>query len=137
MRSILLVSLGLVFVTSINGQRKQIQQPQKWGAIPAEAESATRAFPPQLRSDLARLRDGAMADDYAYRQLAHLTDGIGPRPAGSPQADAAAHYVADELRRLGLEVRLEPVPVPHFLRGIDAAELVEYPGQVEGASQKI
>src|SRR5262249_22073259 len=91
----------------------------------------------QLRIELAKLRDAAMADDYASKQLEHLTDSIGPRPAGSPQADAAAHYVADELRKLGLEVRLEPVQVPHFLRGVDTAELVEYPGQVDGSKQKV
>jgi carboxypeptidase Q len=113
------------------------QKPQAWAALPAEDESARRAFPPQLRSELAKLRDAALADDYAYKQLAHLTDSIGPRPAGSPQADGAAHYVADELRKLGLEVRLEPVPVRRFMRGIDSAELVEYPGQVEGTKQKV
>jgi len=90
-----------------------------------------------LRTELAKLRDAAMADDYAYKQLEHLTDSIGPRPAGSPQADSAAHYVADELRKLGLDVRLEPVQVPRFLRGVDTAELVEYPAQVAGAKQKI
>jgi len=76
-------------------------------------------------------------DDYAYKQLEHLTDSIGPRPAGSPAADTAARYVANELKKLGLEVRLEPVPVTRFLRGNDSAELVEYPGQVEGGKQKI
>ncbi len=113
------------------------QKPPAWAALPPEPESATKAFPPELRNQLAQLRDAALTDDYAYKQLAHLTDNIGPRPQGSPQADAAAHYVADELRKLGLEVRLEPVPVRHFIRGNDSAELVEYPEQVEGAKQKI
>ncbi len=108
-----------------------------WASAPQETETATRAFPPQLRNDLARIRDMALADDYAYQQLEHLTDSIGPRPQGSPQADAAAYYVADELRKLGLDVHLEPVPVRHFERGTDAAELIEYPGQVEGTKQKI
>jgi carboxypeptidase Q len=108
-----------------------------WATPPQETESATRAFPPQLRSELARIRDMALSDDYAYQQLEHLTDSIGPRPQGSPQADAAAHYVADELRKLGLDVHLEPVPVRRFERGTDTAELVEYPGQVEGTKQKI
>jgi carboxypeptidase Q len=106
-------------------------------AIPEEAESAIRAFPLPLRAQLAQIRDAALSDSYAYQQLEYLTDSIGPRPQGSLQADAAAHYVADQMRKLGLEVHLEPVPVHRFERGTDAAELVEYPGQVEGTKQKI
>jgi hypothetical protein len=105
--------------------------------VPVESESATRSFPPQLRTQLDKLRDAAMSDDYAYQQLEHLTDSIGPRPTGSAQADAAANYVADELRKLGLDVKLEPVPVRLFVRGTDAAELVEYPGHVPGTKQKL
>src|SRR5713226_9313576 len=113
------------------------QKPKSWAALPQESETAARAFSPQLRSELAQLRDAALADDYAYKELEHLTDSIGPRPQGSPQADAASQYVAAELRKLGLEVHLEPVPVQRFMRGIDAAELVDYPGHVDGAKQKI
>ncbi|HKW18858.1 MAG TPA: M20/M25/M40 family metallo-hydrolase [Terriglobales bacterium] len=111
--------------------------PPAWAAIPQDSESAIRAFPPKLRGELVQLRDAALADNYAYQQLEYITDSIGPRPQGSPQADAAAHYVADQLRKLGLDVHLEPVPVQRFERGTDAAELVEYPGQVEGTRQKI
>jgi carboxypeptidase Q len=113
------------------------QRAHAWDAVPKEAASATQAFSPQLRNELSKIRDAAMTDDYAYQQLEHLTDSIGPRPEGSPQVDAAAHYVADELRKLGLEVHLEPVPVRRFVRGNDFAELVEYPGQVPDTKQKI
>ncbi len=58
-------------------------------------------------------------------------------PSGSPQAEAAIEYVAGELRKLGLEVRLEPVQARHWIRGAEAAELVEYPGQAPGTTQKI
>src|SRR5215467_977083 len=98
---------------------------------------AEAAYPPQLRADLAALRDAALNDDYAYRQLAHLTENIGPRPSGSPQAEAAVNYVADELRKLGLEVNLEDVKCPHWIRGEETAQLVEYPGQVPNTTQKI
>src|SRR6266851_4136666 len=91
----------------------QGQKAKPWNSLPEEAEAATRGFPPQLRTEMVQIRDAALQDDYAYRQLEHLTDSIGPRPAGSPQADAAVNYVADELRKLGLDVHLEPVTVTH------------------------
>jgi len=139
MRSRLLALPLLVLIFDIASGQTPGAQPRRprWASAPEEAESATRAFPPPLRNELGRLRDAALADDYAYQRLEYLTDSIGPRPQGSPQAEAAARYVADELGKLGLDVHLEPVPVHRFERGTDAAELVEYPGQVAGTTQKI
>src|SRR6266566_9961739 len=94
-------------------------------------------YPPQLVNDLSALREAALEDEYAYRQVAHLTENIGPRPSGSPQAQAAVDYVAAEMRQLGLDVQLEEVKVPHWVRGAETAEIVEYPGQVSGTTQKI
>ncbi len=131
-----LIVLGL-FVSSAVFVNAQSPKTSKWDQVPHEAASLTHEFSPQLRAELARIRDAAMQDNYAYSELEHLTDSIGPRPQGSLQADAAVHYVADELRKLGLDVKLEPVMVRRFLRGDDAAELVEYPGQVPGTKQKI
>src|SRR4030095_16273713 len=100
-------------------------------------DKGAAALSSQLKADLVALREAALADDYAYRQVAHLTENIGPRPSGSVQAERAAQYVGDELRKLGLEVRLEEVKVEHWVRGAETAELVEYPGQAAGTSQKI
>ncbi len=86
---------------------------------------------------LSAIKAAALNDDYAYRQLAHLTENIGPRPTGSPQARAAAEYVATELRKLGLEVVLQQVTVPHWVRGAETAALVEYPGMVPNTTQRI
>lgn len=107
--------------------------PKRNSAVTQEATS----LPAELRDQLVALRDAALADDYAYRQVAHLTENIGPRPTGSVQAQKAAEYVADELRKLGLEVRLEEVKVAHWVRGAETAELVAFPGQVPATSQKI
>jgi carboxypeptidase Q len=102
-----------------------------------QAPSAKEALPAQLFEELTAIKSVALADDYAYRQLAHLTENIGPRQTGSAQADAAAEYVAGELRSLGLEVHLEEVEVPRWVRGAETAQLVEYAGQAPGTSQKI
>jgi carboxypeptidase Q len=105
--------------------------------MPQMSQVQQENFPPQLLDDLTKIRDAALADDYAYHQVAHLTDNIGPRLSGSPQAKAAVDYVADELRKLGLGVQLEEVKVPHWVRGVETAELTEYPGQVPDTKQKI
>jgi carboxypeptidase Q len=43
---------------------------------------------------MERLRDAALKDPYALDELRHLTDNIGPRLSGSPQAQQAVEYVA-------------------------------------------
>src|ERR1700690_3337864 len=106
-------------------------------SVSAQAPAAAITYPPQLLNELTSLRDAALSDDYALQTVADLTENIGPRPVGSPQAQAAVEYVAGELRRLGLEVRLEPVQARHWIRGAESAELVEYPGQAPGSRQKI
>jgi Zn-dependent M28 family amino/carboxypeptidase len=106
-------------------------------SAPQASPSNQQNFPPLLLQQLSAIKAAALNDDYAYHQLAHLTENIGPRPTGSPQATAAARYVADEARKLGLEVRLEPVIVPHWVRGAETAALVEYPGMVPNTTQKI
>jgi carboxypeptidase Q len=98
---------------------------------------AAASLPPALIQELTAIRDAALTDDYAYRQVAHLSENIGPRPVGSPQAQAAIEYVAGEMRKLGLEVRLEPVQARRWVHGAETAELVEYPGQAPGTTQKI
>ena len=102
----------------------------------------TPAPTPELYSakttqDMRSIMQAALASDYAYRQTAYLSNNIGPRLSGSPQAERAVEYVAAELRKLGLEVRLQKVSVPHWVRGDEKAELVEFPGMAAGTMQKI
>jgi carboxypeptidase Q len=94
-------------------------------------------FSKELRDQLQAVRDAALSSDYAWHQLEHLTENIGPRPAGSLQAQASAEYVAAEMRKLGLEVHLEPAEVSHWIRGEEKAQLVEYPGQTPETNQRI
>jgi carboxypeptidase Q len=105
--------------------------------LTAGAQTTAPAWSPSMLEKMRQLRSAALRDNYGYERLAHLSDNIGPRPVGSRQAAAAVEYVADELRTLGFDVRLEKVRVPQWIRGEDRCELVEYPGQVPGTTQKI
>jgi Zn-dependent M28 family amino/carboxypeptidase len=103
----------------------------------AQEPKKVQAWPPELVSKLEKLRDAALSSDYAWRQLAHLTENIGPRISGSPQAQHAVEYVAEEMKRLGLEVKLEKAMVLHWVRGEERATLTVFPGQAPGTTQKI
>ncbi|PYK03883.1 MAG: peptidase M28 family protein [Verrucomicrobia bacterium] len=94
-------------------------------------------FSPQTLADLKRLQQAALNSDYAYKQVAHLANNIGPRLSGSAQAARAVEYVASELKAIGCEVHLERVMVPHWVRGEESAALVQFPGQAENTTHKI
>jgi carboxypeptidase Q len=136
MRVQLALCVSLLFAASTFSNSQQ-QPPVKSAYDAEKPNSGESAYSAQLKADLASLRDAALSDDYAWQQVAHITENIGPRPEGSLQAEAAVNYVADQLRKLGLDVHLEDVQVPRWTRGPETAELVEYPGQVSGTTQKI
>src|SRR6184192_1012909 len=94
-------------------------------------------FSSQTLAELKRLQQAALRSDYAYKQVAHLANNIGPRLSGSSQAAKSIEYVASELKAIGCEVQLERVMVSHWVRGEETAELVQFPGQAENTTQKI
>src|SRR5216117_1445170 len=105
---------------------------------PSPTPTATPVvFSSQTLADLKRLQRAALNSDYAYRQVAHLANNIGPRLSGSAQAAKAVEYVAAELKAMGCEVQLEKVMVPHWVRGEETAALIEFPGQAQNTTQKI
>src|SRR6266705_406335 len=109
-------------------------------ASPARTPTPTatpNVFSPQTLADLKRLQQAALSSDYAYKQVAHLANNIGPRLSGSAQAAKAVEYVANELKSIGCDVQLEKVMVPHWVRGEETAALVQFPGQAENTTQKI
>jgi len=84
------------------------------------------AWTPEQIKTMERLRDAAVTDPYALNELRHLTDNIGPRLSGSPQAGQAVAYVAAEMRALGAEVILVdqcPGSVPGQVSGDDLARV--------------
>jgi carboxypeptidase Q len=126
-RTSLICALAVIvlFLNCLPLSAQQAQNPQQ------------NLYSPQLLKELKQIQEAALASDYAYKQTAYLSNNIGPRLSGSPQAQRAVEYVADELRRLGLEVKLEKLMVPHWVRGVETGELVEFPGQAPRTTQKI
>ena len=120
------------------------QSPQAPPAAPTVQDRLARmmsvgtgAWTTDQLANMERLRDAALTDPYALNELRHLTDNIGPRLSGSPQAQAAVDYVAAEMRALGADVQLEKTMVPHWVRGEETAALTAWPGQAPGTTQKI
>jgi carboxypeptidase Q len=90
--------------------------------IPARAAPAAAA--PETVA--AQLRDAALAGhDIAYGWLSELTTRFGPRPAGSPNEQAAAEWAVARLKALGFEnAHLESFPLTAWVRGTESAQLV-------------
>src|SRR5947207_3388986 len=135
MRSITLIAIFFCFwVTPANAEEPK--------SIPTSTATPTPTatpivFSPQTLSELKQLQKAALQSDYAYRQVDHLANNIGPRLSGSAQAAKAVEYVASELKAIGCEVQLEKLMVPHWVRGEETAELVQFPGQANNTTQKI
>jgi Zn-dependent M28 family amino/carboxypeptidase len=120
----LLITAGLLNQKPASAQLSRPQAPQL-------------QYAPQLVSEIKQVQQAALTSDYAYGRLAYLCNNIGPRLSGSPQARAAVNYVAAELRKLGLEVKLEKVSVPHWVRGQETGELTEFVGLTSNTTQKV
>jgi carboxypeptidase Q len=123
-RSFAIFSLVCLILTSSIGAQRRLQGP-------------AYIYPAQLLKELKQLQEAALASDYALKHAAYLCNNIGPRLSGSPQAQRAVEYVAEEMRKLGVEVKLEKVMVPHWVRGVETGELTKFPGMATGATQKI
>jgi len=72
-----------------------------------------------------RILRASETNDRVVDVLRHLTDRIGPRLSGSEGAEAAVRWTAARMKEDGLSnVRLQPVLVPHWVRGVETAELL-------------
>src|ERR1700694_5667138 len=124
----LILVLAITLCTGVVLTPAQLSRPPQPAAV---------QYSPQFVAEIKKVQQAALESDYAYRQLAHLSNNIGPRLSGSPQAQTAVEYVAAELGKLGLDVQLEKVMVPHWVRGEETGALTEYPGMSPGTTQKI
>lgn len=106
-------------------------------SIGQQAAPGSKLYSNETLSDLRGLQESALKSKYALNQTRYLSYNIGPRLTGSLQAERAIEYVAAEMRKLGLEVRLQELTVPHWVRGEEKAELTEWDGMARGSAHKI
>ena len=83
-----------------------------------------------IRRNADKIIDAALASEArTYATLAYLTDNIGPRLSGSPNAEKAVGWTTKQFRSWGIAVRNESVMVPHWVRGVERARLVSHSNQ--------
>jgi carboxypeptidase Q len=129
--------VSVVIASAVLVLRLQAQSAAREASVTPSPSATPVVFSDATLRDAKRLQEAALQSDYAWRQVAHLSNNIGPRLTGSAQAAKAVTYVADELRKLGCDVQLEKTMVPHWVRGEEHAELTQFPGQAENTTQKI
>jgi carboxypeptidase Q len=90
---------------------------------------ALPAFAQSTDATAQRVIDHILANSQAYDTLSYLTDNIGPRLSGSKGAALAVDYTTKKFREWGIDVRQEPVTVPHWVRGEERGRLVSHNDQ--------
>jgi carboxypeptidase Q len=97
--------------------------PSAAAAPGAPASAAAATISDRYRETVDKIVTTARADRDAYKKLAYLTDHIGNRLSGSAALDHAIAWAAQAMKDDGHTVRTDAVMVPHWVRGVEAAEL--------------
>jgi len=91
----------------------------------AAPQPKTAPPPPETPSPATKLRDAVLKSSRAHEFTRELADRIGPRLAGSPGDARAVAWAKAAMENLGLrDVRTEPVKVPHWVRGVETAQIL-------------
>jgi carboxypeptidase Q len=94
------------------------------GALMTPLSAQTDWLEP-YREPAKRLIDESLSSRFAWNRLAELGDTFGHRLSGSDALDAAIKWAAEQMKKDGLEnVRLDPVLVPHWVRGNESLHIV-------------
>ena len=56
-----------------------------WSSAPQPSQADLQNFPPLLLQQLSAIKAAALNDDYAYREVTHLTENIVPQPRIRPR----------------------------------------------------
>ncbi|MCW5958569.1 MAG: M20/M25/M40 family metallo-hydrolase [Pyrinomonadaceae bacterium] len=106
-------------------------------SVSSFAQVKSEYYSDETLLQLQELQRAALASDYAFSQTRFISYNIGPRLTGSAQAERAVRYVADEMKKLGLEVQLQELKVPHWVRGDERGELISWNEMTPGTVHKI
>lgn len=101
------------------------------GCVAAQQQEVSPEATPAVETSSVRspaddLVEAAVSNHRAYELLAHLTDNIGPRLSGSAGAAEAVRWTTERFRSWGIEVRNEPIMVPHWVRGEEEGRIVSH-----------
>jgi hypothetical protein len=89
--------------------------------LASAAPSLAQTVSPQV----AKLRDSALKDDYAWDIVEGLTTEVGQRMAGTEAEARARDWAVKKLKAMGFSnVRIEPFDMPVWTRGAESAEIV-------------
>jgi carboxypeptidase Q len=94
-------------------------------AAAATLRAQAPAWVDSYRAPVARILAAATADQSAWNRLAEVTDTFGHRLSGSQALEDAIAWAAAKMREDGFdEVRLDPVKVPHWIRGNESLDVL-------------
>ncbi|HEX6324356.1 MAG TPA: M20/M25/M40 family metallo-hydrolase [Vicinamibacterales bacterium] len=93
-------------------------------AVFATAHPKAQDWLDAYREPAARLISASQATDFGWNRLAELTDTYGPRITGSKNLERAITWAVDEMKKDGLETRLEPASVPVWIRGDERLDMI-------------
>jgi len=87
---------------------------------------------------IAKIYKEALTKSDCYQTLDYLSNNIGGRLAGSPQAAAAVEYTKQIMKQYSFDtVYLQPVMVPHWVRGEKESAAIILPAQMGKEPVKI
>ena len=80
---------------------------------------------PQEKQVIYNLIGSAFTENQSYQMLSRLCDEAGGRLAGTPHNELALQILSEELRKIGIEPKLERYNIPGWIRGDDEVILLE------------
>lgn len=100
-------------------------------AVPSAFARGETKLTPAQEENVQRLLEAALSSEESWKKLAYLCDFIGARLSGSKSLEEAVKWAHETMIDDGLEnVELQPVQVPHWVRGEESATLV-HPRRLE------